>query len=94
MDVESLFAASCGGNHLDAMKKRGDWFKDEGYPSSVLWWVDDNHTPTWTEGCERHRHLHEHGPEAHAFNFRRPFDPNGQATKVDHSRVQALGRPA
>ncbi len=91
-DVESLFAASYGGNHLQAMKQRHEWFKPEESPSSVLWWVDDNHTPTWAEACERHRELHENGPTASAFNFRRPFDSDGHVTKVDHARVQAIGR--
>jgi hypothetical protein len=92
VDVESLFAASYGGNHLAAMKKRHEWFKPEESPSSVLWWVEDDHTPTRAEACERHRQLHEQGPTASAFNFRRPFDSDGHATKVDHGRVKEIGR--
>ena len=89
-DLESLFAGAYGGKHLAAMRKRKEWFKDPVYPSHVLWWVDDDHTPTWQEACERHHQLHEDGPTASAFSFRSPFDDSGATTRVDQDRVKEL----
>ncbi len=92
MDIESLFAASYRGNHLDAMKQRHQWFKPEESRSSVLWWVDGDHTPTWAEACDRHLQLHENGSATSAFDSRRPFDSGGNTTRADRARVKEIGR--
>ncbi|MBT3267502.1 DUF3291 domain-containing protein [Candidatus Poribacteria bacterium] len=89
-DLESLFAGAYGGTHLAAMRKPTEWVKDPIYWSHVLWWVDEDHTPTWQEACERHRQLHEEGPTTSAFSIRNPFDDSGAITRVDHNRVKNL----
>ena len=80
--LDSLHAAAYHGDHLGALKKRKEWFKDEEHPSHVLWWVDDEHTPTWQEARERHRELHENGPTASASNFRQPYGSDGVPPRV------------
>jgi hypothetical protein len=53
----------------------------------VAWWAEEGHVPTWAEACQRHEHLHDHGPSAHAFNFKQPFDAGGQPVELDRKRL-------
>jgi hypothetical protein len=45
-DLESIFAETYNGLHLDAMRKRESWLKKGDWPSYTLWWVADDHMPT------------------------------------------------
>ncbi|MBQ11842.1 MAG: hypothetical protein CMJ45_09865 [Planctomyces sp.] len=52
--------------------------------------MPDGETPTRTQGAQRLEHLHDNGPTAHAFDFKVPFDSDGQPLQMDRKRMQDL----
>lgn len=87
-DLPSLVAFVYADIHIEAMKNARAWFDRHRWPPYVLWWVDDTHVPFWAEGVERLEHLHDNGTSAYAFDFKHPFDQNGDPTKLDRSAVK------
>ena len=81
--LESVFAYSYAGLHRDAMTLRDEWFRKREFPTHVVWWVADDHVPTFIESTAKLERLHANGPDPAAFNLKRPFDPNGHPTAVD-----------
>jgi hypothetical protein len=81
-DLESVYQFSYQGTHLWALRKRKEWFRSGEWPSYVVWWVAEGDIPTWQQGCERLEHLHDHGATVFAFDFRHPFGPDGEATRL------------
>lgn len=77
VDLHSVWAFSYRGVHAEALRHRGDWLVEPAWPTYVAWWVDDDHMPDWPEAAERFQHLHDHGPTAFAFTFKRPFGADG-----------------
>jgi hypothetical protein len=65
------------GLHKKALDQRADWFLKPAWPTYVMWWVADDHTPSWHEASERLECLHDHGPTRDAFNFGTGFDAEG-----------------
>jgi len=88
-DLESIMAFAYFGLHAEALAHGREWFRQPEWPPYVVWWVDDGHVPEWREAVERHEYLHDHGPSAHAFNFKQPFNALGNGTTVDRGRVKA-----
>ena len=88
-DLESVMAFSYSMRHGEALRMRNDWFRKPDFPGHVAWWVADDHIPTFIESTARLEQLHEAGPSAQAFNFKNPFDANGNPTRVDQALVQA-----
>jgi hypothetical protein len=86
-DLESVSAFAYKGAHAEALANRTSWFKSLGLPSYVAWWTDADQSVSWQEAAERMDHLHEHGPTAHAFTFRNPFDADGNACRMNTTRV-------
>jgi len=91
-DLESVMAFSYSGLHGEALSLGRRWFKTPEWPPYVAWWVAENEVPIWADAAERHEYLHDHGPSAFAFNFKQPFDANGDETTIDRDRMKALGR--
>ena len=89
-DMESLFVFTYFGLHAEALSHGREWFQLPQWPPLVMWWHSAEARPTWAEGVERHRHLHEHGPAPFGFTFKQPFDQAGNPTKLNKARVQAL----
>jgi hypothetical protein len=54
----------------------------------VAWWVEDAQPIDWKEGKARLDHLHNHGSSAFAFNFKNPFDADGNAYAIDRESVK------
>ncbi|OPG04537.1 hypothetical protein B1R27_24635 [Streptomyces sp. GKU 895] len=77
-DLASVKAYAYGGLHRQALRDRRRWFAQIPHKLYAAWWVGDTEIPTWTEACRRLEHLDAHGPSAHAFDFRQPFDPEGR----------------
>ncbi len=77
--VEALFDFVYRTSHRDVMVKRRNWFKRPTGAYMVLWWIPAGTTPTPQEGLERLRWLDQHGPSAHAFDFRNKYPPPGVA---------------
>lgn len=72
---EALQGFVHSGLHLDALRRRREWFARHPEASSALWWVPVGHRPRWPEAEERLRHLRAHGATAYAFELSRPFPP-------------------
>lgn len=75
-DVESARAYTFGGNHVEALRHRREWFLPPAWPSHAAWWADG--LPTWREAMVRLEHLHDHGPSAIAFPLHIPFNAEGE----------------
>ena len=90
MDLETVFAFSYAGVHAGALRQRTEWFLKPAWPTYVAWWVADDHWPDWREANTRLEHLHDHGASAFAFNFRSPFDADGDPISLDRPRVSTL----
>lgn len=87
-DLVSVQAFSYrGAIHVDAIRRRKEWFVTPRWPKHVAWWVADDHDPPWHEAIERFEHLHSHGSTPYAFSFKEPFDADGKPT-----RLQVTGR--
>lgn len=89
-DLESVSAFAYNGLHAEALSKRKEWFVTPAWSSYVAWWVDDDHTPSWQEACERFDRLHREGSTSVAFNFKQPFDSNGQVVELDRASIKRM----
>ena len=87
-DVESIYAFCYHGFHAEVLTKRNEWFVEGEWPAFVAWWTPDDVTPTRTEGAKRLEHLHDHGPTAFAFDFKAPFDADGNPLHMDREKIQ------
>jgi hypothetical protein len=87
-DLSSPMAFAYSGIHAEALKHGRQWFLKPAWPPYVLWWVDCNHTPTWQEGVARHEFLHDNGASAFAFDFKSPFDEDGNPTTIDRTAIE------
>jgi hypothetical protein len=83
-DADSLFAFTYRSDHAEVYRRRREWFHAPELPQLVLWWVPAGHEPSVAEAEERLDYLREHGPTAHAFTFKRRFEPAGQALTPRH----------
>ena len=88
-DLESVAAFTYHGPHGEALTKRRDWFDKLDLPVYVAWWVPDVDKVSWPDGCAKLDHLHHHGPTPVAFDFAHPFDPAGNACRLDREAVKA-----
>ena len=73
------------GLHREALVLREQWFRKPQFPNHVIWWVADNHVPTFVESTAKLELLHAEGPTPQAFNFRRAFDSRGVAAVLDRA---------
>ncbi len=87
-DVESIYAFCYHGFHAEVLSHRNEWFVEGEWPAYVAWWTPDDVTPTRTEGAKRLEHLDDHGPTAYAFNFKGPFDADGNPLHMDREKIQ------
>jgi Domain of unknown function (DUF3291) len=72
--IDALWDFVYGGEHLDVMRRRREWF--EGMELYMcLWWVRAGHRPTVDEAAERLGLLRLYGPTPRAFTFKQRFDP-------------------
>lgn len=87
-DLESVVGFSYGGNHGEALSNRSEWFLRGPWPGFVAWWVGADHQPSWPEAVERIDRLNAEGPTPFAFNFRQPFDAEGNRTKLKRPQMR------
>lgn len=88
-DLESVYAFAYSDLHAEALRLRREWFNDPQYPGYVAWWVADEYRPSVREATDRLEQLHAEGPTQTAFNFRRPFGPDGQPVNLDRELIKA-----
>jgi hypothetical protein len=86
--VEALSDFVYRSAHTEVMRQRRTWFETMREAYLVLWWVPAGDRPTVQEAEERLAHLRAEGPTPHAFTFRTPFPPPGQAA-VAETRADA-----
>lgn len=61
--------------HAEVMRKRRQWFEPHTEMYFVLWWVPAGHIPTVQEAIERLHYMQANGETAHAFTFKKTFEP-------------------
>ncbi|MFI9562829.1 DUF3291 domain-containing protein [Streptomyces rishiriensis] len=66
---EALWDFTYRSGHLEAMRRRREWFERHTEAHLVLWWVPAGHLPTVDEALERLADLRAHGPSPRAFTF-------------------------
>jgi hypothetical protein len=74
---EALWDFVYRSGHLDAMRRRREWFERHVAADLVLWWVPAGHVPGVDEALERLADLQGNGPSPRAFTFAVPFTPAG-----------------
>lgn len=89
-DLESVFAFSYSGIHAEALRLKKEWFRKTDFPSHVIWWVADDHVPTFIQSTARLEQLYADGPSVEAFNFKRPYDRDGNPTVLDLALVRQM----
>jgi hypothetical protein len=89
-NLESVFAFSYAGLHREAMTLRDEWFRKREFPNHVIWWVADDHRPTWVESTTRLEQLQANGPGPDAFNFRHAYDCDGQPIVVNRALAKEI----
>ncbi|MFG2577554.1 DUF3291 domain-containing protein [Streptomyces sp. NPDC048481] len=85
---EALWDFTYRSGHLEAMRRRREWFERHVEAHLVLWWVPVGHLPTVDEALERLADLRAHGPSPRAFTF---SSPHTAAEAAEHVRT---ARPA
>nr|BEK64002.1 DUF3291 domain-containing protein [Kitasatospora purpeofusca] len=70
---EALWEFAYRSGHLEAMRRRREWFARHVEAHLVLWWVPAGHRPGVAEALERLEHLRAHGPSPRAFTFASAF---------------------
>ena len=66
-------------SHIDAVRRRGEWFERPSRAPFVLWWIEAGRIPDVAEARDRLETLWQHGPTARAFTFKRRFEPRAIA---------------
>jgi hypothetical protein len=75
--IAAVHRFAYGGAHKQALAQRMLWIAKPDYPPFVMWWVDDDQTPTWQDAADRLEYLHDHGPSPRAFKFSSAHDAEG-----------------
>jgi len=89
-NLESVCAFSYAGLHAEAMNMREQWFRKREFPTHVIWWVADDHVPSFIESTNRLERLYAEGPTPDAFNFRRCFDAKGNSKALNRSLIKEI----
>jgi len=78
------------GPHLDAMRRRREWFHKLVEQHLVLWWIPAGHLPGIDEALDRLDLLRRDGPGPLAFTFREPYDPPAPGQPPIPERASAM----
>ncbi|HKL68710.1 DUF3291 domain-containing protein [Salibaculum sp.] len=68
-DVESLERFVWGTIHKQFYDRRNQWFEVLGEQHFVMWWIEEGHRPSLSEGLARLETLKANGPGEHAFGW-------------------------
>ena len=74
-DLESFERFVYHSDHLNFIKRRMEWFEKFEKSHLALWFIPAGHLPTISEAVHKLDYLHQRGPSAEAFDFRRKFPP-------------------
>lgn len=81
-DLPSVFNFVYSGLHLEAFKRRTQWFLKPEWPTYAIWWVADDRVPQWQEACQKLEQLHDEGASPSVFDFKTAFDQYGKPFDV------------
>lgn len=76
-DRESLWNFTYRSDHLDALRRRREWFTRLSGMHAALWWIPAGSVPTLQEARSRLEELSSRGPSPEAFTFTESFPPPG-----------------
>lgn len=88
-DLASVFAFVYGKLHVEALRKRREWFLQGDWPTYACWWIEDGVVPQWSEATANLERLHDEGPTPEVFDFTRPFDADGRPVSPSQVRIDA-----
>ena len=88
VDLLSVYAFAYNGRHAEALSHRKDWFSTLYWPAYVVWWVSDDHVPTWEEAWERLEYLNDNGLSPYAFDYSQTIDDDAQAVQLRRNIIQ------
>jgi hypothetical protein len=71
--MDALFRYVYRTDHLDYVKRRGEWFEKMPEMHMALWYIPAGHVPTATEALERVAYIRQHRDTPYAFTFRKKF---------------------
>ncbi|GAA2807486.1 DUF3291 domain-containing protein [Kitasatospora sp. CM 4170] len=66
---EALWDFAYRSGHLEALRRRREWFARHVAAHMVLWWVPAGHRPSLDEAMDRLADLRAYGPSPRAFTF-------------------------
>ena len=92
VDLASVLRFVYSGLHLEALKKRAEWFLKPEWPTYAIWWVPDGHIPQWEEACRKLEQLHDEGPSPAVFDFKACFDEAGNPVDLAALKARAKDR--
>lgn len=69
-DRESLFKYVYSTDHVEIFKRKNEWFSKLKEMHMVLWYIEEGHIPTLSEGKERLEYLQKNGESEYAFSFK------------------------
>lgn len=87
-DLESMVAFSYHGIHAQGLKRKYEWVQKLSRPNHVIWWIDDEHQATWSEGVERYNRIIKNDPAPDAFNTRSLYDTQGEPVKLNQGIIK------
>jgi hypothetical protein len=93
-DLPSVFSFVYAGLHLEAFRRRTQWFMKPEWPTYAIWWVNDDHVPQWQEACQKLEQLHDEGASPSVFDFKNPFDEHGNRVDIHAYRKSNAQQPA
>jgi hypothetical protein len=73
--VEAIEDYAYKSDHVEAVRKRAEWFVKPTRTPLVLWWVKAGHRPSVEEAKTKFDLLWSSGPSPEAFTFRARFSP-------------------
>jgi hypothetical protein len=87
-DLESVAAFAYNGAHGEALSKRNDWFHHDVRPTYVAWWVETDAPVSPEDAAKRLDYLFQYGPTPYAFDFKQPFDADGNHAPLDREKLK------
>ncbi|MCG6494127.1 DUF3291 domain-containing protein [Kitasatospora sp. A2-31] len=88
---EALWDFAYRSGHLEALRRRREWFARHVEAHMVLWWIPAGHRPSLDEAMDRLADLRAHGPSPRAFTFASSCTA---AEAADHLRAVPGARSA
>ncbi len=73
--IEALKQFVYRSDHVDFIRRKGEWFSKMQQAHLVLWWVDQGHRPDLVEARQKLDQLRRHGPTADAFTLSEHLAP-------------------